>query len=301
MTARRVKGGRGATVPDVEVRSYEDQPIIKRPAWTWEIPWYLFVGGLAGASSVSVVWARTGRHEELARFARRAGAVGAAIGPGLLVSDLGRPERFYNMLRVFRPTSPMNVGSWVLTAYGPAAVGAAVLDELGVSPRLQRLAEGVASVLGPVLATYTSVLVSDTAVPVWREAGRELPFVFAGGAVASAGAAATVALRPGEAGPARRMAVGGAVAELVATRAMEEDLGELAEPYRSGRPGRFARAAKALTAAGAAAVGLFGRRRAGAVAGGLMILAGAVCQRWAVFSAGFTSAEEPSYVLRSQR
>lgn len=91
------------------------------------------------------------------------------------------------------------------------------------------------------------------------------------------------------------------MAELVATRAMEEGLGELAEPYRSGRPGRFARAAKTLTAGGAAIMGLFGRRRAGAVAGGVMILAGAVCQRWAVFSAGFTSAEDPSYVLRSQR
>lgn len=301
MTAQRVKGGRGATVPDAEVRSYEDQPVIKRPAWTWEIPWYLFVGGLAGASSLSVVWARTRGHEELARFARLAAAVGAAVGPGLLVSDLGRPERFYNMLRVFRPTSPMNVGSWVLTVYGPAAVGAAALDELGVSPRLQRLAEGVASVLGPVLATYTSVLVSDTAVPVWREARRELPFVFAGGAVASAGAAAAVVLPPEVTGPARRLAAGGAVAELVATRAMEDGLGELAEPYRSGRPGRFARAAKALTSAGAATVGLFGRRRAGAVAGGVMVLAGAVCQRWAVFSAGFRSAEEPSYVLRSQR
>lgn len=300
MTPRRIKGGRGATVPDVEVRSYDDQPIIKRPAWTWEIPWYLFVGGLAGASSVSAVWARVRGDEELARFARRAGAAGAAVSPGLLVSDLGRPERFYNMLRVFRPTSPMNMGSWVLAAYGPAAVGAAILEELGWSPRLQRVAEGVAFVLGPALATYTSVLVSDTAVPVWREARRELPFVFAAGATASAGAAATVALPSEATGPARRMAVGGALAELVATRAMEDRLGELAEPYRSGRPGRFARAAKTLTAAGAAAVGLFGRRRAGGVAGGLLILAGAVCQRWAVFSAGFPSAEDPSYVVGPQ-
>lgn len=301
MTARRVRGGRGAIVPEAEVRTYYDQPIIKRPAWTWEIPWYLFAGGMAGASSVSAVWARATGHEELARFARRVATGGAVVSPALLVSDLGRPERFHNMLRVFRPTSPMNVGAWVLAAYGPAAGAAAVLDELGLFPRLQRGAEAVASVLGPVLATYTAVLVSDTAVPVWREARRELPFVFAAGATASAGAAATAALPPGSAGPARRMALGGAVAELGATRMMEERLGELGEPYRRGRAGRFARAAKILTSTGAATVALVGRRRAGAVAGGLTLLAGAVCQRWAVFSAGFASAEDPRSVVRSQR
>ncbi len=121
-----------------------------------------------------------------------------AAGVPLLVSDLGRPERFPSMLRVFKVTSPLSVGSWVLAAMGPAAAGAAVADRLGVFPRLGRAAEAVAGLLGPALATYTGTLVADTAVPVWHEAGRELPFVFAGSAAASAGAAAVLAGSMGE-------------------------------------------------------------------------------------------------------
>ena len=128
-------------------------------------------------------------------------------GVPLLVSDLGRPERFPYMLRMFKVTSPLSVGSWILAAMGPAAAGAAVSDRLGIFPRLGRAAETVAGLLGPALATYTGTLVADTAVPVWHEAGRELPFVFAGSAAASAGAAAVLLTPAADAGPARRLAV----------------------------------------------------------------------------------------------
>ena len=91
--------------------------------------------------------------------------------------------------------------------------------------------------LGPALSTYTAALLADTAVPVWHEARRELPFVFAAGAAMSAGSAVALA---GGGAPARRLALVGAAGELAATTAMERRLGELGEPYREGTAGRFA-------------------------------------------------------------
>ena len=286
---------------DAEPRSYYGQPILKRPAWTIEVPWYFFAGGLAGASSTLALGARLAGNQRLARGAGTAAAVGIAAAVPLLVSDLGRPERFLNMLRVFKPTSPMSVGSWLLAGFGPAAAGAALSDRLGVAPRLGRAAEVVAGLLGPGLATYTAVLLADTAVPVWHEAGRELPLVFAGSAAASAGSAAAILTPAADAGPARRLAVAGALLELSAAAAMERRLGELGEPYRQGPAGRYARLAKACTAAGAATLALAGRRRGAALAGGLAVLAGSAFQRLAVYKAGLQSAADPRYVVEPQR
>jgi hypothetical protein len=218
------------------------------------------------------------------------------------MSDLGRPERFHHMLRVFKPTSPMSMGSWVLAAMGPAAVGAAVSDRFGVLPGLGRTAEVVSGLLGPVLCTYTGVLVANTAVPVWHEAGRELPLVFAGSAMASAGAATALLTPAADAGPARRLAALGALLELGAVGAMERRLGELAEPYRQGPAGRYARLARGCTAVGAATVALAGaRRRWAAVAGSGLLLAGSALERLAVYKAGFQSARDPKYVVKPQR
>jgi hypothetical protein len=293
---------RGSMVPEAEFRSYYGRPIIKEPVWTWEVPWYFFVGGMAGVSASLGLGARLAGNHRLAGNAWLVSGAGVAASVPLLVSDLGRPERFHHMLRVFKMTSPLSVGSWILAAIGPAAAGAAVSDRLGIFPRLGRVAEAVAGLLGPALATYTGVLVADTAVPVWHEAGRELPFVFAGSAAASAGAAATDLTPPGEAGPARRLVVAGALLELGSVAAMERRLGELGEPYHDGPAGRFARLAKACTAAGAGLVAAAGGRRRGlASAGAALVLAGSVCERWAVYKAGFQSARDPRYVVGPQR
>jgi hypothetical protein len=292
---------RGSLVPEAEFRSYYGRPILKPPVWTWEVPWYFFAGGLAGASASLGLGARLAGNHRLARNAfAAAGAAGTAAVP-LLASDLGRPERFLYMLRMFKVTSPLSVGSWILAAMAPAAAGAVASDRLGVFPRLGRAAEVVAGLLGPALATYTGVLVADTAVPAWHEAGRELPFVFAGSAAASAGAAAVLSTPAADAGPARRLVVAGALLELGAAQAMERRLGELGEPYRQGPAGRLARAAKACTAAGAGLVAAAGRRRGLAAAGAALVLAGSACERWAVYKAGFQSAADPKYVVGPQR
>lgn len=284
-------------------RSYYGRPVIKEPVWTWEIPCYFFAGGLAGASSVLATFSRLAGNEKLARRARLLALAGAAVSPALLISDLGRPDRFYNMLRVFKPTSPMSMGTWLLSAFG-ATTGLAVADDLlGLFPRAGKLAEGTSALLGPGLSTYTAVLVSDTSVPVWHEARKELPLVFAAGSAASAGAAAAMLTPVAEAGPARRLAIGGALAEVGASELMKRRLGPLlSEPYREGDSGRYERLSSALVGAGAAVLALFGRRsRFASVAGGALVLAGAALGRWAVFRAGFRSARDPKYTVESQR
>jgi hypothetical protein len=302
------------TVPEMELRSYYGRPVIKQPVWTWEIPLYLFGGGLAGASAGLAYLSERAGFDPLARRAWAIALGGVLASPALLISDLGRPSRFLNMLRMFRVTSPMNVGSWLLTAAGGATALAAA-DTLLPPPMRARLpapasrglalaaplARPAAAVLGLPLSTYTAALVSNTAVPAWHEARHTLPFLFAGGAAASAGAAAAIATPARHAGPARRLAVVGTALEIGASKAMEIRLGELAEPYHTGTAGKLNRIADGLAAAGGLALGAFGHRRPATVAGGALVLAGAVCKRWAVFKAGFQSAADPKYTVGPQR
>jgi hypothetical protein len=281
--------------------SYYGRPILKEPVWTWEIPTYFFVGGLAGASSTLSLAARAVGNERLARAALLVAVAGEAVSPALLVSDLGRPRRFLNMLRVFKVTSPMSVGSWVLAGSGTASAVALASGTTGRLPRLGLVAEGVSALLGPILASYTGVLVADTAIPVWHEGRRELPVVFAGSAAASAGAAALLLVPPAEAGPARRLLLAGAAIEGAGMQLMERRLGFVGEPYRQGTAGRLARLAKGLTAAGALVTAVAGRRRAGAAAGGALVLTGELALRWSIFKAGFQSARDPRYTVAPQK
>ncbi|HVM15153.1 MAG TPA: NrfD/PsrC family molybdoenzyme membrane anchor subunit [Egibacteraceae bacterium] len=287
-------------------RSYYGQPVVKEPEWTWEVPWYLFAGGLAGASSGLALGARLTGRARLAERARLVAAAGALASPALLVADLGRPARFFNMLRVFKPTSAMSMGSWILALYAPAAAGAGLLRALGRLPRVGGMLEEAAAALGLPMATYTAVLVADSSIPVWHEARRDLPFVFAGSAAMTAGAAATLLSPAEEAGPARRLALAGAVTELAAAEAMQRRLGEIGEVYEQGDTGRFQKAAKACTATGAGVLAIgggarSGRRRAATLAGSALLLAGGLAQRWAVYRAGFASARDPKYVVKPQR
>ncbi len=297
--------GRGEVrmVPEEEVRNYYGRPVIKEPTWEWQIPWYFFTGGLAGASSGLALVARLSGNDRLARRAHLGALAGAAASPPLLIWDLGRPERFYEMLRVFKPTSPMSVGTWVLSAFGSTTTLAVAYDLLGRFPRLGRISEALSAILGLPLATYTAVLIADTSVPVWHEARRELPLIFAASSAASAGAAAAILTPIGDAGPARRLVVGGALVELGVVEAMKRRLGTfLAEPYEGGKAGRFDKLAKALSGLGAAVTAFGGRkRRSAAIIGGALILAGAACERWSIFEAGFQSARDPKYTVMPQR
>lgn len=293
---------RSITEAGTEMSSYYGRPIVKEPTWTWEIPTYFFSGGLAGASAVLSTGAGLTGNGKLSKTALYVGAAADLVSPVLLISDLGRPERFHHMLRVVKVTSPMSIGSWVLLVSGGASTTAAALELLGWLKPVKLLAEGVSTLAGPLLATYTGVLVANTAVPVWHEGRRELPWIFGSSAAASAGAAASVLVHPRHAAPARRLALAGVLAEGALMQTMERRLGSTGEVYHQGAAGRLSWAAKGLSVAGAALLATRGRKsRTASVVGGAMVCAGEMCLRWAVYKAGFQSARDPKYVVERQR
>ncbi len=325
-TSRRTEGGGRAgggrrkkgraeemMVPDATFTSYYGRQIVKAAPWEAAIPLYLFLGGVAGGSSLLGAGADLSGRPQLRRAAR-IGATGAISASLLaLVYDLGRPTRFINMLRVFKPTSPMSVGTWLITAYAPGAVvaGAAEVAKLlpvrfGILSTLLELAArpaGLAAALfAPGVASYTAVLLTDTSTPAWHDAHRELPFVFVGSAAAASGGFGMLMAPVAEAGPARKLAVAGAIAELAIEHRMEHSMGLSAEALHHGTPGRLIRASKILTAVGATGALLFGgRSRIAAAASGVVLMAGSVCTRFGVFEAGIESAEDPKYTVIPQR
>ena len=173
---------------------YYGIPLLKKPPWTWEIPLYFFVGGAAGASAVIAAIADlTGADRELVRHARWIAASGAVISPALLIADLGRPERFLAMLRVFKPQSPMSVGVWTLLGFSSGAASVAfadfLIDRYGPSfpVRVLRNAGQAASLaFGLPFSNYTGVLIGATAIPVWNRSAGELPLHFAASGLGAA-------------------------------------------------------------------------------------------------------------------
>jgi hypothetical protein len=228
-----------------------------------------------------------------------------------LVADLGRPERFH-MLRVAKPTSPMSVGTWVLSAFGPG-VGLAAISEMlpaalrstlpGRLLRASARPAGLSSALvAPAVASYTAVLLSQTAVPAWHEAHAQLPFVFTGSAATSSGGFAMALVPVEEARPARVLAALGAATELVASKVLEQQLGLTAEAYTTGKAHRLRTWSERLTAAGLLGTLVVGHRsRAVSVASGAALFAGSPLQRFGVFEAGVESTKDPRYVVVPQR
>ncbi len=164
---------------------YYGIPLLKEPQWTWEIPLYFFVGGIAGASAIIGAAARwSGKDLRISRDCRYIAAGGAVLSSGLLIADLGRPARFLNMLRVFKPQSAMSVGAWVLASFGTFAGASAFAQWLADFTEIRGIqvlgdaAEGFACLFGLPLATYTGVLIGATAVPVWNEHITTLPIHF---------------------------------------------------------------------------------------------------------------------------
>ncbi|MDQ3766987.1 MAG: polysulfide reductase NrfD [Actinomycetota bacterium] len=289
--------------------TYYDRPVLKEPVWIWAVPAYFYVGGAAGAASLlaEVAESLTGDETaDLVRAARRIGAAGGGIGTALLVYDLGRPERFLNMLRVFRPTSAMSVGSWTLAAATPVFAASAVLPHAGGLPgHLGNLLGKVAGLLGMPLAGYTAVLLTNTAVPVWQASRRSLPWLFIGSAMSAAGSLLGFAsLNETEAGIVRRFEVAGQVAELVATAAVERDVSKVEQvglPYKEGVSGGLWRASKVFTAASLALNLLPRHGRAVRLVSGACGTAGALGVRFATFYAGKASARDPRATFHGQR
>jgi len=178
---------KGSPIPVASVETgYYGIHMLKEPQWSWEIPVYLFVGGAAGAAAVIAEFAQmTGAEAGIVDDARTVAAIGSILSPALLVSDLGVPSRFLNMLRVFKMQSPMSVGVYIVSLFAPSATAAKIVNWArrngsGTMLKIVESAAGLfAALSGLGMATYTGVLIGATAIPVWNENIDTLPTHFA--------------------------------------------------------------------------------------------------------------------------
>jgi formate-dependent nitrite reductase membrane component NrfD len=274
--------------------TYYGQPVLKEPVWLWSVPGYFYMGAVAGASLALGAAAQVSRgaSPELVRRCRWIGATGVTAGTGLLIYDLGRPDRFLNMLRVFRPTSPMNMGSWLLAGTGAlAALSVSNKNRIGDATAV------AAGILGIPLSGYTGVLLANTAVPVWQTAGRGLPALFIASGMAGAGALFHLMdLPPQDEAIVRRFALVGQAAELTAMFAVERQVAgieSIAKPLKQGGSGFLWKTARSLGAV-SLVLSLFSRKsRRAKTAAGICGTAAALTLRFAVLQAGRNSALDP--------
>jgi formate-dependent nitrite reductase membrane component NrfD len=276
---------------------YYGLPTLKAPVWTWEVPAYFFVGGAAGAAAMIGAAARlAGGRAELVRDARWIAAAGGAISPPLLTADLGRPERFLNMLRVFKLRSPMSVGAWTLVAFSNAAGAAAFADLIDRSSGgripvrvLGNAAEALAAATGLVLSTYTGVLIGATAIPAWSQNVRILPVHFGASAV---GSAVSILELLGHRDPALNLLGAGAAAvETLIGGSLELSASQALVPLKEGWSGNIVRAGGVLSGPLPLALRLLaGRSPSARKAAAISTLVGSVLTRVGWLAAGRESA-----------
>jgi formate-dependent nitrite reductase membrane component NrfD len=290
-----------------ETPTYYGIPVLKEPVWTWTIAAYFYFGGLAGMSATLGSAAQLlggSEMRSLVTKTRWIASAGAAIGAGLLIQDLGRPERFLHMLRVFKLTSPMSMGSWILSAFSAAASAAAVLP---YGPRIFRPLAGVfgivAGLLGLPLAAYTGVLLVQTAVPLWKNRLWSVLALCSGTAAASS----FLDLLPLNAKEARAIQIFGLIGEcgeLLVVNEIEKEASRvqgIARPMREGLTGFLWQTAKLLTIASAVISIAPGHSRKKRIAAGLLGTAAGICVRFAYLFAGKRSARDPRATFEQQR
>ena len=283
-------------------------PVMHPPVWTWEVPLYFWFGGMASGAAFVALACDLSKDEDSAAIARLV-ALGALIpSPILLIMDLGRPLRFYNMLRIIKPRSPMSMGAWALTAFGNLAAASVGMDLLG-RRRAAKALGAANAVVGGYLGSYTGVLLASTAVPLWARSRLFLGPIFISTATATGAAACRLALsatglKPGD---PTRQALGHVEAaamgsELLLSTINHRRLGPLAHGLHEGTPGRVFSAAKWTTRLGLAL--RLGVRRRGSpahhVASGLYMLA-ALLFRYAWVGAGRHNASEDRVVAEMAR
>lgn len=288
--------------------SYYGLPALKPPVWTWEVPLYFFIGGIAGVSScigfVAHIFQTT---PALVRVALWVGLVGAFICPMLLIADLGRPSRFLNMLRVFKLRSPMSMGAWILVAFSGCAFVAVAGNELvlvGYGSWLVRgvgwMGEASGALMGLLLASYTGVLIGATAIPVWFTHRRFLPAHFL---TSGLGGSSAILELSGFFIPATQvLGFFAAGMETIFEALFEIRKRDVDAPLHQGRSGIAFRVAGLLEGPMALAVRiLWGSSVGGRRAAALCFLAGSLISRYAWIWAGRVSAREPDSQFALQR
>ena len=299
--ARRMRSG---TEPPEEVQG----PVIQPAVWTWEVPLYFWFGGIATGSSFVALACDVAGDDRSAALARKVTLAAVLPSAPLLIKDLGRPGRFLNMLRIFKPRSPMSMGAWCLTAFTNAA-GAAVSADLLGRRREARALGAVTAALGTYLGSYTGVLLASTAVPLWARSRLYLGPIFVSTAAATGAAAnrlvmAATGMPTGH--PTRTalgaIETGAMVSELALSSMNERRLGRLGEAMKEGRAGRLFELAKWSVRAGLAL--RLARGRGGPWvhhAASAFYLAAGLAFRYAWVGAGRASAQDHEAVARAAR
>lgn len=169
--------------------TYYGRPALKPAHYGWLVVAYLVAGGLAGSAAIL---GALGGDRAAGRSARRIALAAVAVAPLPLIKDLHVPRRWYNMLRIARPTSPMSLGSWTLAASGGIAALQVIADLLDARAA-RRLLALPAAALGAVLSVYTGTLLAATATPLWSSVPRLLPVLFGSSAMSTAAAVVELA------------------------------------------------------------------------------------------------------------
>jgi len=297
-------------MPPSQIRgkdSYYGLPVLKAPVWTWEIPLYFFVGGIAGVSAVAALAAQIfGGEPALIRSALWVAFLGSAICPILLIADLGKPARFLAMLRVAKIQSPMSVGVWTLVAFSGCVFVGLVGNELIFRGYVSPLTIGISwageltgALTGLILAAYTGVLIGATANPVWSHNRRALPPHFLASAV---GGAAGILELIGFLTPATQfLGLVAAVAETLLGVHFELSRLPVNAPLHRGKSAWTFRIAGALAGPGALLLRLIADSTAGRRGAAICFLVGSLLSRYAWIWAGVASAKDPEALFQIQR
>ena len=285
-------------------------PVIHPPVWTWEVPLYFWFGGIASGAAFAALAADLAGDESSAAVARKV-ALGAVLpAPMLLIADLGRPARFLNMLRIFKPRSPMNLGAWCLSAFSAAGAGAVAADLLGSRRAAKRLG-AMEALLGSYLGSYTGVLLATTAVPLWARSRVFLGPIFVSTATATGAAATRLTLaacgqpedHPTHVALARLEATA-ILSELALSAINERRLGRAGKVLSDrGTPRRLSHGAKALVTLGLVMPRVPRRRSSRGVqnVASVLYLAGGLAFRFAWVEAGKASAHDDAAVALMAR
>lgn len=305
-------------------QSYYDHPVLQKAHWRWEIELYFFIGGMAGGSALLSLLADRPNHEDapLGRNGRYLAMLGAALSGALLIKDLGRPERFLNMMRIVKLKSPMSVGVWTLQSFAITSALAAAnqlkrdgilpFDISHLFPKVLR--DLILAASSAMMASYTSVLISATAVPVWYRGRYHIPPIFVASAASTSCAlnAAVLALTGGSAGTIRkleRLEVIAALTEAAVLLDYERHAGPVGAPLFTGEVGK--RLKKWTLLAGIAvpivlnASAWFGGKKpakshvAKTLVASALTLAGGFVLRKSFIEAGRGSADDPRAVLQT--
>ena len=300
--------------------AYRDVPVLVQPTWNHEVAAYFYFGGISSGAYVVGALAGLVGGQQLAVVARRARWVAFAAMlacPPLLIDDLGTPSRFHHMLRIFKPSSPMNLGAWTLTVHGAFATlhagrelaGAGKLPLLGPLLRSLPVRPLAAAGLLPAvtLGGYTGVLLGTTSIPVWSTSPL-LGGLFMASSLSTGGAAIGLAQAASGDGDGSRGAltplnVAFGVADLALVGAYVATSGAARKTLLHGKARLLVVGAVAATATGialdlAACSGVGNPRLLGGLAAAATLLGGALL-RWGVVSAGHASAKDRETTLEA--